>query len=177
MQKLTINDPKRIERQINSFINDDPESKFIFRLCSLKVFLNDPECSTEKLGLLMQTSPRTVANWVHGINETGDIEVLRDREKPGRTPRLTADQLIEIKQRVQRHPSEAGIDANLWDGKSLSHYLKKEYGIKLQVRQCQRLFRKLGFSLKRGRTVVAGGNPKLKQAFKKTPVDSKKQKT
>jgi len=46
----------------------------------------------------------------------------------------------------------------------------------IQVRQCQRLFRKLGFSLKRGRTVVAGGSPKEKRALKKTPDDSKEQK-
>lgn len=176
MQKLSINDPKKIERQINALMNDDPESKFIYRLCSLKMFLNDPECSTEKLGKIMQTSPGTVANWVHGLNETGNIEILRDKEKPGRTPRLTQSQLMELKEKIQRHPNEVGIDANLWDGKSLSYYIKKEYGIKLQVRQCQRLFNKLGFGLKRGRTIVAGGNPKLKRAFKKTPHHSKKEK-
>jgi len=169
MQKLTVSNPKKIERQINAFINDDPEAKFIFRLCSLKMFLNDPECSTEKLGKIMQTSPRAIANWVHSLNETGDIEILRDKAKPGRTPKLTQEDLQDLKDRIQKHPNESGVDANLWDGKSLSHYIKKRFGVELQVRQCQRLFKKLGFSLKRGRTVVAGGDPKLKKTFKKTP--------
>jgi len=169
MQKLTVSNPKKIERQINAFINDDPEAKFIFRLCSLKMFLNDPECSAEKLGKIMQTSPRAIANWVHNLNETGDIEILRDKAKPGRTPKLTQEDLQDLKDRIQKHPNESGVDANLWDGKSLSHYIKKRFGVELQVRQCQRLFKKLGFSLKRGRTVVAGGDPKLKKTFKKTP--------
>ena len=169
MQKLRLTSPKKIERQINVLMSEDPESKFIFRLCSLKMNLNDPECSADRLGKIMQKSPRTVANWIHALNTSGDIDVLRDKPKPGRNNRLTGEQLEELKLQLQKQPREAGIDANLWDGKSLSHYIKEHYGVLIQVRQCQRLFRKMGFSLKRGRTVVAGGSPKAKRAFKKTP--------
>ena len=176
MQKLTINHPQKIEGKINTFMSSDPESKFIFRLCSLKMYLNDPECSTERLGKVMRTSPRTIANWIHALNKTGDIEVLRDKEKPGRSTRLNKDQLKELKAQLQKSPQAAGLEVNLWDGKSLSHHIKKRYGIALQVRQCQRLFSKLGFSLKRGRTVVAGGNPKDKRLFKKTSNNSPEQK-
>jgi len=174
MQKLTIHEPKKIERQINSFISNDPESKFVYRLCSLKMFINDPSCSTEKLGEIMRASPRTISNWIHSINETGQINVLRDKEKPGRTGRLTDEQLLEIQGAIQQHPTALGLNANLWDGKSLSHFIKKKYGTALQVRQCQRIFKKLGFTLKRGRTMVANGDPGRKLAFKKTPGHSEK---
>lgn len=174
MQKLTISEPKKIERQINLFINNDPESKFIYRLCSLKMFINDPNSSTEKLGEIMRASPRTIANWIHSINDTGQINVLRDKEKPGRNSRLTDEQLLEIQDAIQQHPTALGLDANLWDGKALSYFIKKNYDIILKVRQCQRIFKKLGFTLKRGRTMVANGNPEMKLAFKKTPIDSKK---
>jgi transposase len=150
MQRLRLQDPKKINRKIDKFLNNDPESKFIFRLCSLKMF----------------------ANWIHKINQQGDVEVLRDREKPGRTARLGEDQLEILKVNLQQTPRELGVDANLWDGKALSHYIKKTFGIELQVRQCQRLFRRLGFSLKRARTVVANADPKAKKAFKKTSRDS-----
>lgn len=168
MQRLTIKNPRKIEQQINAFINNDPESKFIFRICSLKVFLNERSCSAEWLGRLMNTSPRTVAQWIHKINLEGDIEILRDKEKPGRTPRLTHQQFELLKEHIQKHPSELGIDANVWDGKALSHHISKTFGINLAVRQCQRIFHRLGFRLKRARTVVANGNPKAKKAFKKT---------
>jgi transposase len=176
MQKLTIREPKKIEHQINQLINNDPESKFIYRLCSLKMFINDSSCSAEKLGDIMRASPRTIANWIHSINATGQIDVLRDKEKPGRNSRLTDQQLLDIQGAIQQHPTSVGLDANLWDGKSLSHFIKKEYGIRLQVRQCQRVFKKLGFTLKRGRTMVANGDPDKKSVFKKTAVHSKKEK-
>lgn len=168
MQKLVIAEPKKIERQINTFINKDPEGKFIFRLCSLKMLLNDNTCTTESLGQLMQTSPRSVARWIHDINAAGSVEILRDKQKPGRSPRLTEKQMELLKVQLQKHPNELGLDANLWDGKTLSHHIKKQFGIAIQVRQCQRIFSKLGFSLKRGRTVVAKGDAAAKKAFKKT---------
>jgi transposase len=175
MQKLQINQPKKIERQIDEFINSDPEGKFIFRLCTLKMFLQDPGCTAESLGKLMKLSPRSVANWIHSINAGGDIEVLRDREKTGRRNRLNEGQLELLKGCLQKHPSESGVDANIWDGKALSHFIERKFGVVLQVRQCQRLFSKLGFSLKRGRTVVASGDAIAKKAFKKTPGDKKKE--
>jgi hypothetical protein len=88
MQRLTLQDPGKINRKINKYLNNDPESKFIFRLCSLKMYMNESNCSTERLGKLMNTSPRTISNWIHKINSGGDVEVLRDKEKPGRTARL-----------------------------------------------------------------------------------------
>lgn len=167
MQKLTLVDPKKIERQINALISSDPESKFIYRLCSLKMFINDPNCSAERLGMIMQASPRTIANWIHSINDSGSISVLRDKQKPGRSPRLSDEQLLDLQNDILQRPSELGIDANLWDGKTLSHHIKRRFGITIEVRQCQRIFKTLHFSLKRGRTVVANGDRELKKAFKK----------
>ena len=40
----------------------------------------------------------------------------------------------------------------VWDGVSLSAYIKKTYDVDLCVRHCQRLFHTLGFSLVRPRT-------------------------
>ncbi len=174
MKRLTLNDPAKIERQIDKLISSDPEGRFIFRLCSLKMFLNDPGFTTESLGRLMQTSPRTIANWIRWINAEGSIDILRDQEKPGRNTILNEVEMKHLKEKIQKHPGEVGLDANLWDGKSLSHYIKKKFGKELQVRQCQRIFNKLGFTLKRGRTMVAKGSLKDKQALKKTSGDSKK---
>lgn len=172
MKKLSVSDPKKIERQIDALINNDPQGRFIFRLCSLKMFLNDPTLSTESLGRLMQTSPRSIANWIKWINSEGNIEILRDREKPGRTAKLTEEQMDHLRVAIQKHPTESGLDVNLWDGKSLSHYIKKKFGKDLEVRQSQRIFKKLGFALKRGRTMVSKGDPSKKKALKKTSSDS-----
>ena len=167
MKKLTINEPQKIERQIDKLISSDPEGRFIYRLCALKMFINDPASTTESLGKIMQTSPRTIANWINWINLEGSIDILRDQDKPGRNASLDEVEMSHLKDQIQKHPNESGLDANLWDGKLLSHYIKKKFGKELKVRQCQRIFNKLGFRLKRGRTMVARGDAKAKRAFKK----------
>src|ERR1035441_5192179 len=56
----------------------------------------------------------------------------------------------------------------LWDGPLLSAYLEKELGVTLRVRQYQRLFRQLGFRLRKPRPLIAQADPLLQAAHKKT---------
>ena len=58
---------------------------------------------------------------------------------------------------------------NVWDGPSLSAYIKKTYAVKLSVRQCQRLFHTLGFSLVRPQTFPSKGehNEAERKEYKK----------
>lgn len=64
-------------------------------------------------------------------------------------------------------PEEVGMDANLWYGKVLSAYMKQEWGINLGIRQCQRLFRQLGFRLRKPRSKIASADPEKQVGFKK----------
>jgi transposase len=65
-------------------------------------------------------------------------------------------------------PRELGHAQNLWDGRLLSHHLREAYGVALGVRQCQRLFRTLGFRRRKPRPVIAHADPEAQRAFKKT---------
>jgi len=56
---------------------------------------------------------------------------------------------------------------NLWDGKTLSAWIEKAYGIQLRVRQCQRLFRQLDFRLRKPRPVLAKADPARQKKHKK----------
>ena len=109
-----------------------------------------------------------MSNWVHSINQSGDITILRDRPRKGRTPRLDKEKMEHLKAILQEDPSQFELNANIWDGKTLAHYIEKKFSVTLQVRQCQRLFHKMGFSLKRARPVPAKGEPEKKELVKKT---------
>jgi len=61
------------------------------------------------------------------------------------------------------------LSGNLWDGKTLSAFIEKRYGIELGVRQCQRLFRQLGFRLRKPRPAIALADPELQKEHKKKP--------
>ena len=58
----------------------------------------------------------------------------------------------------------------VWDGPSLSAHIKKQYAIDIGVRQCQRLFRNLGYSHIRPQPYPSKGYEDTDErvAFKKT---------
>lgn len=168
MQRVVINNPDLIREKIVNYFNKNEESRFIHRLHGILLLLDDKEYSCDKIAETFNSSPRTVSMWASKVNESSDIEMLRDKPKSGRHSRLNDDQKASIKRVLERSPEECGINSNLWDGKSLSFYIEEEYGIALKVRACQYLFRELGFSLKRARPVVAKGDNVLKEESKKT---------
>ena len=167
MQKLKIEKSSQIEKQIHQYLHNSDEARFIHRLHGILLLINNEENNCANIASLFKNSPRSLSNWVHGINKSSDINVLRDKPKPGRTGRLNSEQKEHLKLILQEHPSKVGVSANIWDGKSLSFYIDTKFDIILQVRQCQRLFRKLGFSLKRARPIVAKGDPIKKEEAKK----------
>jgi transposase len=168
MKRLTVNNKEEISRQIRDYFSKKGESRFIHRLHGVLLFIEKEDESCDSIGKLFDNSPRTVSNWIKKLNKTNDLESLRDEQRPGRTPRLTTDQKLELKEILQRVPEASGMTSNLWDGKTLSSYIEKQYGIILKVRTCQTLFHQLGFSLKRARPVVSKGDEQKKEESKKT---------
>ena len=68
---------------------------------------------------------------------------------------------------LRKNPRDFGYSQNLWDGKLLSHHLKEKYSIVLRTRQCQRIFHKLNFRLRKPRPVIAKGDKAEKEKLKK----------
>jgi transposase len=167
MKRLVIKRKEGITSGIQRYFENNEEAKFIHRLHGILLFANKEDESCDSIGALFGNSPRTVSNWIRKVNETGDIESLRSKPQPGRPPRLSQIQKEELKEVLQKSPEKSGMPCNLWDGKSLSAYIQEHYGIELKVRACQRLFHKLGFSLKRARPVVARANGEKKTEAKK----------
>jgi transposase len=73
----------------------------------------------------------------------------------------------EINRVLREKPSDAGMRVNLWDGKTLSAWIDKTYGIQLGVRQCQRLFRQFEFRLRKPRPLLARADPARQKKHKK----------
>ena len=63
------------------------------------------------------------------------------------------------------NPKKYGF--NVWDGPALSAYISREYGVFLCVRQCQRMFHSLGFSLVRPQTFPSKTKKGLEEERKK----------
>lgn len=111
--------------------------------------LNCPEVAR-----LPGDAPRLVEYWVHRYEREG-LGGLTEGERSGRPGRLNEKQIEEINRVLRARPSDAVMRVNLLDGKTLSAWIEKTYGIQLGVRQCQRLFRQLDFRLRKPRRVGA----------------------
>lgn len=175
MQILALNSPEELKKEIQKYFKNSDEAKFIHRLHGILLKIDNKDNACETIAQLFGQSSRTISNWINKVNNAGNIEVLRDKLKPGRNTKLNDVQLEKIKDVLQKLPETNGVSANIWDGKSLSFYILKEFEINLGVRQCQRLFKKLGFSLKRARPIVAKGDVLKKEVSKKTSRINKKQ--
>jgi transposase len=166
MRALRIADSGTVALGLQDEIRRSEESRYDHRLHGVLLVAQGMSCP-EVAGLLGD-APRSVENWVRHF-ETEGLAGLQEGERPGRPRRLNSRQLAEVDAVLRKTPREVGISGNLWDGKSLAAWIKRQYGARLDVRQCQRLFRQLGFRLRKPRPMCAGGLGTTKGAKKKPP--------
>ncbi len=164
MKPLTIADSPTIILGLQDEIRRSEESRYDHRLHGLLLVAQGMTCP--EVARLLGEAPRWVEYWV-GRFERDGLAGLLEGERPGR-PRRLAEKQMEAVDRILRHPPrEAGLSGNLWDGKTLSTWIEQEYGVAVGVRQCQRMFRQLGFRLRKPRPALAQANPQLQKAHKK----------
>lgn len=165
MKRISIPDAETSIAAIQDEISRTPEGRYFHRLHVVLYVLGG--ASSYDAARLYGDSPRAIENWVHRLASNG-LSGLLEGSRMGRPTRLSTPQLERLRNDIRRSPRELGYDQNLWDGVLLSHHLTKEYSISLSVRQCQRLFHTLGFSLQRPRRQHSEAKPELQNAFKKT---------
>lgn len=166
MKKLTISDPETVILAIHDEIRRSPESRYAHRLHGLLLVAQG--MSALEVARILGDGARTVAHWVHRFEKEG-LAGLVEGERSGRPRRLSEAQLTEIGAVLRKTPADVGLSANLWDGKTLATFIERQWSVTLGVRQCQRLFRKLGFRLRKPRPLIAKADPEAQALYKKTP--------
>lgn len=164
MKKLKIAEADLMILGLQDEIRRSRDSRYDHRLHAVLLVAHGMSCP--QVGRLLGDAPRTVEYWVHRFEEEG-LSGLVDLERPGRPSRLNDEQYCEIGEVLRQSPLDVGLDTNLWDGKTLSKFIESRYGISLGVRQCQRLFRQLGFRMRKPRPVIARADPEKQEEFKK----------
>ena len=165
VKRITIPDADTFVAAIQDEILRTREGRYFHRLDVVLYVLQG--ASSYDAARLFGHSPRTIEYWVHRLI-SGGLAGLWEGERPGRPSRLVPAKEQKLRNEIQRSPRELGYEQNLWDGVLLAHHLEKNYSISLGVRQCQRLFHQLGFSLQRPRRQAHEADPLKQEAFKKT---------
>lgn len=165
MRKLEVADPAMMRMAIQDEIARSGEARYDHRLHGVLLVSQGMNCY--EVARWLGEHPVTVQRWVKRFNAHG-FAGLREGERPGRPPRLTPEQWQPLAIDLRQSPRGLGYPQNLWDGRLLAHHVAQRHGVRLGVRQCQRLFRQMGFRRRKPRPRIAHADLAAQEAYKKT---------
>ncbi len=162
MRRLEVSRADTTRNLVQLEIERSDDSRYDHRLHGVLLVAQGLSCS-EVADLLGHTT-KTIQNWVNNFNAKG-FSALRDEQRTGRISKLSISQLEIVNQDLRHDPQYFEYNQNLWDGKLLSHHINTKFGIKLSIRQCQRLFHKLNFRQRVPRPVNSKSDPIKQEVF------------
>jgi len=127
-------------------IDRDETSRYDHRLHAVLLVTAGRTCA--EIAQWFGEDVSTVQRWVRRYYERG-FEGLHDGERPGRPRSLDAVQWRRLEADLRKTPRYFGFRSGLWDGPTFAEHLRRCYGVDLGLRQCQRLFREMGYRPRR----------------------------
>jgi len=98
-----------------------------------------------EISFLLDVSQSTVSYWIIRHKKTGKLE---DKPRCGKPPKLSKEQLQELKQvLLDFPPSRYGGKSMGWLTKIAIQYVFDTYGVKYSMRRMQELFHNFGLNL------------------------------
>ncbi len=160
-----IHSPEALLKQGQEIVKQSVDPKFLHRVTMVNLILGGMK--TKDVSKYCGDSVRAINTWVKKVDEKG-WNSLKTVKQKGRPAILSDTQMEEIKQVVSNDPEKYGY--HVWDGPTLSDYIKATYNIQYGTRACQKLFHRLGFSLIRPQTYPSLETPdhEARNEFKKT---------
>jgi len=166
MKVIKLQDAESVIVGLQQEIQRSQESRYDHRLHGVLLVAKGMNCC--QVAEILGDAPRTVAYWVERFQKNGWAG-LQDGARSGRPSKLTTEQLVDLQKAVRGRPRDLGLEGNLWDGKTMSVYLKQKHRVKLGPRHCRRLLRQWAFRYRKSRPVIARADPEQQAREKKTP--------
>jgi transposase len=142
--KLFTRSKDEIIKEADTILQSNDDAAFHYKVTLVSLVLHG--LSVKEAAESASVDVRAIQKWVKTADEQG-VDALRPSKATGRPPLLSDIQKSEIKAAIEGSPEEYGY--RVWEGKSVSEFIKQWYGIKISVRSCQNLLSELGFSLLR----------------------------
>ena len=101
--------------------------------------------SSRDIAKALEVSVRSIQSWVRQAALQG-IEALRAKPHPGRTPRLTARQIEQLRKLLVKGATANGFATELWTGPRVAQLIERKFQVKYQHQYLPELLRKLKFS-------------------------------
>jgi len=115
MRPISVSDSENSRALLQQEINRHQDARYDHRLHCVALVAAGIPC--EQVALYFGDSPRSVVNWVRRFDRQG-LAGLAEGNHSGRPGRLSAEQMEEVRAMIRKTPAQAGLEANLWDGKA-----------------------------------------------------------
>lgn len=89
-----------------------------------------------------------VSQWL-SRGRTGGREVLRTRPRPGKQPRLTAEQRAQLPALLAKGAEAHGFVGDVWTTGRVAAVIKRAFGVGYHPAHVSRLLRRLGWTLQK----------------------------
>lgn len=158
-------DPKKLLAEGKMIVSSTDDAKYQHRVECVNIVLGG--MAPSELSKYVAESKNTITGWVKTADEQG-FDALHPKKQPGRPKALSDEQISEM-QRVLDEDSPDKYGYRVWDGPTMSQYMKEKYGVSISARTCQRMFHEVGFSMIRPQTFPSADkdNSVEREEFKK----------
>lgn len=165
MRPLLLTHPDAGREQLVSLAKEIPGAWIGLKIAGMLLLAEGqrPAWIVEVLGV-----PRASLNrWRQEVNIQG-LAALKPTFHPGRPSQLTRGVRRALTEHLRQSPERFGLKRVGWDGPTLAEHLKRQFGIKLTVRQAQKWLHQLGYRLKRASYVYVQARRQKAQWFQRT---------
>lgn len=151
MSKIALKITSLTSGELKALLRKDQQYKHSIRLhACYQVSLGK---RPKELAEIYGTSLKSICNWVNKLN-SGGIEALVDKDKVGRSSRLSIEQKKNIKKVVLSNtPADFGYNSATWTGLLLIDWIKKQYDITYKKAQIYNILKSLGLSFQKGKGI------------------------
>lgn len=145
---ITLNDDRDVDYESTAILRtairrktqQSRDNRLVYRMVCM--LLLDLGHAPQQVADWFGEHPRTLDRWRRRFDAEG-VAGLRDETSPGRPPRLSAEQIGELRADIDLPPYTFGYSANSWRGKVLQAHIERRYGVEISLRHCQRLLKKM----------------------------------
>lgn len=81
----------------------------------------------------LDVDPRSVRRWIKAYRD-GGVDALRTKPRPGRPPKLTAQQTDIVLSWFRRSPKDFGFRTELWTARRVTQLVQQYFGVSFNPR-------------------------------------------
>jgi transposase len=99
---------------------------------------------------------RTLGRCLERYRDLG-LDGIDDKEHPGRRPKLSEAEFLELKNTIRCGPEEAGFSTGIWTSSMIVEMIFKKYGVRYSSSHVTRILHKIGLSYQLPKKTLEGG--------------------